>query len=363
MHTRPFNNLKVIDLSSVLAGPSVGTFFAELGARVLKFEHPVFGDVTNHWRLPSEQTPQFKSAYYASVNYGKEIRTLDLSTEHDYQHLLEELADTDILLCNFKREDYAKFRLQEKELWNLFPKLIIGKISGFGDHSDRVAYDLILQAETGFMSMNGSPESGPLKMPVALIDVLAAHQLKEGLLVALLQRDQLKCGQLVSVSLYDAAISSLANQAANYLMAGSIPARIGSLHPNIAPYGELFKTHDHRTVTFAIGSETHFQKLCGQLGCSELAIDPRFCTNQQRIKHRKELSHLLQKQVEKTTAIPLLTQLEAAHVPAAEVKDLHAVFQSPEAQAAILEERWGEQLTKRVRQIAFQHDAHPQSEN
>lgn len=260
MKKLPFQDLKIIDLSTVLAGPSVGTFFAELGARVLKIEHPQHGDVTNTWRLKQESDLSKQSAYYSSVNYKKELVKLNLRLDADYHVFIDELKDADILLMNFKKGDDQKLKVTPTELWKINPSLLIGKITGFGSDNDRIAYDLILQAETGFMSMNGTPESGPVKMPVALIDVLAAHQLKEGLLLALLQREQDK-GQLVSVSLYDAAVCSLANQASNFLMEQQIPQRIGSLHPNIAPYGEIFETKDQQLLTFAIGSDQHFENL------------------------------------------------------------------------------------------------------
>src|SRR5690606_24722143 len=158
-------------------------FFAELGAKVVKVEHPLHGDVTRSWKLPSEDENAEVSAYFSSVNYKKEYRKLDYTKAADRQEFLDLVASADILLTNFKVGDAEKFNLTTEVLQGVNPKLIHGRISGFGQDSDRVAYDLILQAESGFMSMNGTPESGPVKMPVALIDVLAAHQLKEGILV------------------------------------------------------------------------------------------------------------------------------------------------------------------------------------
>jgi crotonobetainyl-CoA:carnitine CoA-transferase CaiB-like acyl-CoA transferase len=234
--------LTVIELSTVLAGPSVGMFFAELGAKVIKIEHPTIPDVTRSWKLPYEQHDVPVSAYFSSVNYGKSYLTLNLLDTDDYSNFIELIKNADILLTNFKRGDDHKLGIETKKLQQLNKRLIIGKISGFGEESDRVAYDLILQAETGFMSMNGTTDSGPVKMPVALIDILAGHQLKEGILLALMDRQLTGKGSEVSVSLYDAAVCSLANQASNFLMTGHIAKRMGSLHPNIAPYGELFQT-------------------------------------------------------------------------------------------------------------------------
>ena len=352
MSSLPLQELKVIDLSTVLAGPSVGTFFAELGARVLKIEHPVHGDITNTWRLHSEIDQTALSAYYASVNYQKETLKLDLRRAADYQLFINELKDADIILMNFKKGDDSKLKVTAQQLWAHNPGLIIGKISGFGSENDRIAYDLILQAETGFMAMNGTPESGPVKMPVALIDVLAAHQLKEGLLLALYQR-KANQGQVVSVSLYDAAICSLANQASNYLMEGHVPQRIGSLHPNIAPYGEIFKTKDEQLLTFAIGSDQHFEKLVTFLGLTELASDVRFSTNFQRVKNRVALFEILAPVLASNNSTDICASLFELNVPVAKIKTLDEVFNEQAAQKLVKSEQSGLQLTKRVSQIAF----------
>ncbi|MEY4485979.1 MAG: hypothetical protein RL440_510 [Bacteroidota bacterium] len=356
MSKLPFQDLKVIDLSTVLAGPSVGTFFAELGARVIKIEHPKYGDVTNTWRLQQESDSSKQSAYYSSVNFLKENMALDLTIEAHYSLFETQLKDADIILMNFKKGDDVKLKVRPEDLWAINPSLIIGKITGFGSDNDRIAYDLILQAETGFMSMNGTPESGPVKMPVALIDVLAAHQLKEGLLLALLQRKQGK-GLVVSVSLYDAAICSLANQAANYLMCQQVPQRIGSLHPNIAPYGEIFQSKDEKLLTFAIGSDLHFHKLLASLDLTALQDDIQFKSNIERVKNRSALAQIIQEKVGELVAAPLLSILQELGVPAAQIQTLDQVFADPNAQELVRVEQIGSQSTKRVSQIAFKFEA------
>jgi crotonobetainyl-CoA:carnitine CoA-transferase CaiB-like acyl-CoA transferase len=348
--------LKVIELATVLAGPHVGMFFAELGSEVIKIEHPSNPDVTRSWKLPTEKQSNSVSAYFASINYKKNYIKLNLSKAEDRLELQLLLKDADVLLTNFKKGDDVKFGLTDDILKQLNPQLIIGKISGFGSESDRVAYDLILQAETGFMAMNGTPESGPVKMPVALIDVLAAHHLKEGILVALLQRMKTGKGGTVAVSLYDAAVSSLVNQASNYLMNKHIPQRIGSLHPNIAPYGELFKTQDGDLITFAIGSDAHFSKLCEILQLTELVNSPLYKTNQDRVKHRTHLSEILSKKVAEYHTIELLTKLAANLVPCAKIKNLKEVFKDKAASELIREEVIDNQKTKRVTSIAFRYE-------
>lgn len=348
-----FSDLKIIDLSTVLAGPSVGTFFAELGAEVIKIESPQFPDVTRSWKLPTENPESTISAYFSSVNYRKKYLELDFSKADQLNELMTLLEEADILLTNFKKSSEKKFGLTSEILLEKFPKLIIGKISGFGEDSDRIAYDLILQAETGFMSMNGTPESGPVKMPVALIDVLAAHQLKEGILVGLIDRISSQKGRKVSVSLYDAALSSLANQASNFLMENHIPERIGSLHPNIAPYGEIFKTKDEILVTFAIGSDQHFEKFTTLLELPELLDDLRFKTNQNRVKNRTVLAQIIQNRISLVNSALLLNGCQTNFIPAARIKNLSEVFDDNEAQTLILEEEISGKPTKRVTSIAF----------
>lgn len=347
------SKLKVIDLSTVLAGPSVGTFFAELGANVVKIEHPTHKDVTRSWKLPAEDPESNISAYFSSINYKKQYRNIDLLAEEGKNAFLEIIKDADVLITNFKTGDDEKFGIEDSFLHSINERLIIGKINGYGEESDRVAYDLILQAESGFMSMNGTEESGPVKMPVALIDVLSAHHLKEGILLALYEREQTGKGKSVSVSLYDAALSSLVNQASNYLMTGNIPKRIGSKHPNIAPYGELFETDDSAIITFAIGSNKHFEKLCTAIELEELVVDKRFSNNQSRVINRSELYKILNKKIKTVQSDQLLYQLQELNVPAGKVKNLEEVFESEDAKSLIREENIEGVPTKRVTSIAF----------
>lgn len=349
----PLEGIKVIDMSTVLAGPSVATFLAELGAHVIKIEHPNYGDVTRSWKLPSEDENSSVSAYFSSINYRKEYKKLNLADPEDRAEFLTSIVKTDILITNFKKGDDKKFGIEDNDLLALNPRLIIGKINGYGTESDRVAYDLILQAESGFMSMNGTHESGPVKMPVALIDVLAAHHLKEGILLALYEREKSGSGKSVTVSLYDAAISSLVNQASNYLMSDEIPKRIGSLHPNIAPYGELFQTTDGATITFAIGSNKHFSKLCDVLQLTELTTDERFIDNQDRVSNRSELFELLNDQIKDRSSETLLSELQSLNVPAGKVKNLKEVFEEKASNDLIREEIIDSVSTKRITSIVF----------
>jgi crotonobetainyl-CoA:carnitine CoA-transferase CaiB-like acyl-CoA transferase len=346
-----FADLEVFDLSTVLAGPSVASFFAELGAKVTKIEHPIHGDVTRTWRIPGEK--QEVTSYFSSINFRKEYITKDFTLPSDYSWLLEQLPTVDVLIMNFKSSDYLKFNLTKEKLHAINPRLIIGSISGFGDNSDRVAYDLILQAESGIMAMNGAPDGYPTKMPIAFIDVLAAHQLKEALLLALLKREKTNLGSWVSVSLYDAAVSSLVNQASAFLMNGIIPTRMGSLHPNIAPYGEIFRTKDKKLVTFAVGSDRQFQTLCKVLGCELISSNLDYSTNEDRVKNRIKLMEEMAPYILMYEAKEL-SDLALEHIiPLGIIKSLDEVFETLEAKALIREETQGITSTKRLTQLAF----------
>ena len=349
-----FKDLKVIELASVLAGPAVGMFFAELGAEVIKIENKrAGGDVTRTWRLASEDKEAPVSAYYCAINWKKEALLLNLSNEADKQQVYDLIKDADVVIANYKKTSAKKLGMDYETLQAINPTLIYANISGFGEESERVAFDVVLQAESGFMYMNGQPSSPPTKMPVALIDVLAAHQLKEGILVALLQRYKTGKGSYVSVSLLEAAVASLANQATNWLMAGHIPQQMGSLHPNIAPYGELFKSKDGKLLILSIGSNKQFQKLCECLGCLDLLEEDRYKDNVQRVKNRVSLAQALEQAFLEVDAVEILELCHQNYVPIGQVRNMKEVFEQPEATAMILEEEVQGMATKRVRTAAF----------
>jgi crotonobetainyl-CoA:carnitine CoA-transferase CaiB-like acyl-CoA transferase len=348
-----FNGLTVVEFAGVLAGPAVGNFFSELGAKVIKVENKHGGDVTRTWRQPDE-TPEGPSAYYASVNWNKHSVFLDFNNTEDHKKALDLVKEADVIITNFKKGDAEKFGLSFREIKIINSSVIYGHISGFGSQSDRLAYDLILQAETGFMSMNGQPESPPTKMPLALIDVLAAHQLKEGILCAMLkQKEQPGQAYLVEVSLYDSAVASLINQATNWLMNRNLPQRTGSLHPNIAPYGEVFTTKDGRSITLAIGNNRHFQRLCKVLKLDHLLEEDRFQVNSQRVENRGKLYEILSKTMVKWQADALLEVLQEQQVPAGEIKNLKQVFETEAARSLLLEEEQEGRRTTRPRTTVF----------
>jgi crotonobetainyl-CoA:carnitine CoA-transferase CaiB-like acyl-CoA transferase len=353
MH-KPFEDLKIIELAGVLAGPSVGYFFAELGAHVVKIENTkTNGDVTRSWKLKTENPKDEKSAYFWSVNALKESLFLDLSTANGQKTLHQLATNSDIIITNYKKGDDAKLKADYKTLKKINPAIIYASINGFGGDSPRTAYDLILQAESGFMFMNGEPNSIPTKMPVALIDLLAGHQLKEAILIALIKRYKTGKGSCISVSLFDSAIASLVNQATNWLVANHLPVASGSLHPNIAPYGELFLTKDKHYVTFAIGSNKQFEALCSVINHIGLAKDVKYSTNQNRVKNRQQLYGILNQYLSKFTYKQLADSCLKLEIPFGKIRNMKEVFELPEAKQMIREINEKNKTISIISSIAF----------
>jgi crotonobetainyl-CoA:carnitine CoA-transferase CaiB-like acyl-CoA transferase len=350
-----FKDLKIVELASVLAGPAVGMFFAELGAKVIKIENKkTGGDVTRRWRVPSENGVRDYSAYYCSVNFGKEALMLDLSEENDKKVALAVIKDADIVISNFKHASAEKMGLDYKNVSKINPSVIFAHLSGYGEGDNRPAFDVVLQAEAGFLFMCGEPDREPVKMPVALIDILAAHQLKEGILIALLNRYKTGKGALVSTSLLESAIASLANQATNYLMANHIPQRMGAQHPNIAPYGDIFYTKDAKSLVLAVGTEKQFQGLCEALEMMSLTSHPDFKTNALRVKNRVALKEILIPIFKKYTRADLLARFKTQQVPGGSIRDMAEVFEMKKAQEMILKNKMPDgNVAQRVRTVAF----------
>jgi crotonobetainyl-CoA:carnitine CoA-transferase CaiB-like acyl-CoA transferase len=351
-----FDQLKVVEFSSVLAGPAVGMFFAELGAQVIKIENKTTGgDVTRSWKLPSENPESSISAYWCSVNWGKTHLLLDLNDTLDQQKALQIVSEADIVISNFKPSAARRWGIDAESLRTRHPQLIFAQLNAYADPEDESpAFDVVLQAEAGFLFMNGEQNGPPVKMPVALIDLLAAHQLKEAVLIALWQREKTGLGATVSTSLLESALSSLANQASNYLMAGHIPQRMGSKHPNIAPYGDMYTCADGQDLVLAVGTERQFQRLCACMEMQHLLENPVFQVNTGRVRERMQLNQALQARFSAKTAAEWLAAFKQAGVPAAPIRDMKAVFEQPDAQRMILEAPGPEgQTTKRVKTIAF----------
>lgn len=333
-----FKNLKVLELASVLAGPSVGQFFAELGADVIKVENlKTGGDVTRTWRMRDEKTDD-RSAYFCSVNWGKKSIALDLSTSEGKSIVQKLATQSDIVIASYKPGDAEKLGVSYQQLSTSHPQLIYGQITGYGSDNDRVGYDAVIQAESGFIDLNGEEDGEPVKMPVALIDVLAGHQLKEGLLLALLKRDRTGEGSLVEVSLIQSAVSSLTNQATNWLVAKKLPTRQGSAHPNIAPYGESFLAQDGKRILLAVGSDRQFSDLLKILKLNDLNGNDKFSTNRSRVIHRDELTKLLAQKINQFDSKELMAKIDTHKIPAGIIQNLKEVFEMPVAKELLVKQ-------------------------
>ncbi|MFD2247007.1 CaiB/BaiF CoA transferase family protein [Pontibacter ruber] len=346
-----FEGLLVLELASVLAGPSVGQFFGELGATVIKIENAATqGDVTRRWKLETEDKASDISAYFSAANWGKKSVALDITQPAALQALYKLVAQADVVIASYKPGDAEKLGVDYTSLQQLNPRLIYGHITGYGPDDSRAGYDAVVQAESGFMYLNGESESEPTKMPVALVDVLAAHQLKEGLLTALYLRERTGKGHYITVSLMQAAVSALVNQATNYLVAGHNPQRMGSSHPNIVPYGSVFTSRDNKQLVLAVGDDRQFRRLCQILGAPELADDPAFATNAARVQNRQRINQQLKQLIAQQDREELLQQLHLQHVPAGAINTIEEVFALPQAQGMLLHR---EQVKPGVKQVAF----------
>ncbi len=350
-----FRDLTVIELSGVLAGPAVGMFFAELGARVIKIENKkTNGDITRGWKMDKEDSTAGKSAYYHSVNWNKQSLFRDLGNDTDRRDVIDLISSSDIVICNFKPGSAKKIGMDYSSLREINNELIYANITAYDSRSTKPGFDVTIQAETGWMSMNGEPEGPPLKLPVAVMDILAAHQLKEGILIALLHKMKTGEGSEVTVSLYDTAIASLANQASSWLNLGEIPQRMGSRHPNIAPYGDIFYTKDKKPVMPSIGTDVQFRNLCACLDVPEVASDTRFSTNSQRVKHRKQLIDEFDNFFSNFFSNELLERCARNEVPVSPIYNLKEVFERPESQQLILEQNEADgRISKRVKTAVF----------
>lgn len=341
-----FKDLKVVELASVLAGPLAGTFFAELGATVIKIENKsTDGDITRDWKLSTESKESPVSAYYSAANFKKESLLLDVTNRLDYKIVIKHIKDADIVISNFKPSTARKLQLAYDDLKLYNQSLIYAELTGFGRGDSRSAFDVVLQAETGFMYMNGEPESPPVKMPVALIDVLAAHHLKEAILIALLNKQRTGNGKHIEISLYDCALASLANQATNWLMESHIPKPMGTQHPNIAPYGDMYKTKDDKFLVLAIASDIRFEGLCGLLKIEVKG----YKTNLERLRSRATLNHVIGQCIRQNTSTHWASKFEVENIPYGIVKNMQEVFQDEKAKQMLLEERIEGVATIRVK--------------
>lgn len=307
--------LKVVDLSRVLGGPFCTQILGDHGAEVIKIEPPQ-GDETRGWGPPFDENGL--SAYFSGTNRNKRSISLDIRQEEGKDILLKLLAEADVMLENFKTGSLEKWGLgYEDFLSKEFPRLIHCRVTGFGadgPFGGFPGYDAVIQAWAGLISINGSPESGQVRIGIPLVDLGTGMNAVIGILMAVNERHSSGKGQSVEASLYDTGIQLQHPHAPNYLMSGNPPKLTGNSHPNIAPY-DLYETSTV-PVFLGVGNHGQFTKLCASLGEPELANDPRFANNVLRVKNRIELNDALNQLFKNQDGVAVATQLLAAGVPA-----------------------------------------------
>ena len=331
----PLAGIRVVDISTVLAGPYATMVLADLGAEVVKVEPPE-GDATRGWGPPwvgDEATSTRTAAYFLAVNRNKRSVRVDLRTPEGGDILRRLLGRADVLVENLRPGSLERLGFGESALRSLAPELIHLAITGYGTTgpaAGRPGYDFVIQATGGLMSITGDAEEDgghPTKVGVAIADVVTGLYAVVGILSAIIARG----GQRVDVSLLGSTLAVLVNQAQNAWVGGVAPGRRGNAHPNIVPY-ETFATSDGE-IAVAVGSERQWHRFCEALGLEALASDPRFGTNGARVEHRAILRPLLAERLATAPAAVWLAALDAAHVPAGPIRDVAAAFDSPEAAA------------------------------
>jgi formyl-CoA transferase len=324
----PLDGIRVLDLTRVVAGPYCSMFLGDLGAEVVKVEQPGFGDDTRGWGPPFTGG---ESAYYLCINRNKQSITLDLKSTEGVELLRQMTEVADVVIENFRPGTMERLGLGEQELRQFNPRLIYASLTGFGADgpmSDWPGYDLIVQAWGGLMSITGAPEGEPVKVGVAIVDLMAGLMLGKAITAALFARERLGLGQRIDTSLLEAEVASLINVGSNYLISGKIPSRWGNAHPNIVPY-QNFKTADGYFV-LGVASETIWRRFCPAIGRPDLTEDSRFADNAKRVENRSALIALLTEVFLSRTNQTWLKLFNDAEVPCAPVQTVDQVFQSPQ---------------------------------
>jgi crotonobetainyl-CoA:carnitine CoA-transferase CaiB-like acyl-CoA transferase len=325
------SDVVVIDLSRVLAGPYCTMILGDLGATVIKVEQPGKGDDTRHFGPPYIAG---ESAYYLGLNRNKRSITLDFSVPQDKERLLELIRTATVLVENFRPGTLEKQGLGYEALKLLNPGLIYCSISGYGStgpYASRPGYDFVAQAESGIMSVTGEIDGEPMRVGAPVGDVSAGMFGCMAILAALRVRDHTGKGQFIDISLLETTTSLLSNVSSNYLISGEEAKRYGNGHPNIVPY-QAFRTRDGYVVV-ACGNDRLYQGLCRLLGRDDLAADPRFASNPQRVRNREELVPDLQEEFLQRDTGDWLPELRAAGIPCGPINTVSQVFNDPHMQA------------------------------
>jgi crotonobetainyl-CoA:carnitine CoA-transferase CaiB-like acyl-CoA transferase len=330
-------NIRVLDLTRVLAGPWATQMLADFGAEVIKIEKPSEGDDTRGWGPPFLKNPDGSrgdAAYFQSANRGKWSVAIDMASAEGQQLIRDLAAKSDVVIENFKVGGLKKYGLDYESLKAVNPRLIYCSITGFGQdgpYANRAGYDFMIQGMSGVMSITGEKNGSPIKMGVAFSDVFAGLHAVIGILAALYHRERSGEGQFIDISLLDSQVAVLANQALNYLVGGKPPGRLGNAHPNIVPY-QTFETADGHII-MAVGTDRQYAEYCAIIGAPHLAADERFKTNRGRVENREALIPQLQPFMKKRTTAAWIEAFEAAAVPCGPINTLEEVFANPQVLA------------------------------
>jgi crotonobetainyl-CoA:carnitine CoA-transferase CaiB-like acyl-CoA transferase len=330
----PLHGLRVLELARILAGPWAGQILADLGADVIKVERKGTGDDTRSWGPPfvaAADGGHLGAAYFHSTNRGKRSIELDFESEYGRRIVKKLAARSDVLIENFKVGGLAKFGLDYASLAPDNPRLIYCSVTGFGQngpYASRAGYDLMAQGMGGYMDLTGNPDGEPMRIGVPASDLFTGVYSAVGILAALARREKTGRGGLVDTALVDSTVGTLANQALNYFVSGTVPHRIGNAHPNIVPY-QVFPVADGEVI-IASANDSQFVKVCGVLGVPELANEPAYKDNKGRLSRRAEIVGRISALTKKFTRAELLQKLEAVGVPAGPINDLEHVFSDPQ---------------------------------
>ena len=338
----PLSNIKILDLSRVLAGPWASQILADLGAEVVKIERPILGDETRSWGPPflkdNRGSDTTESAYFICANRGKKSVCADLKTLEGQRIVRELSSQSDVVIENFKVGGAKQLGLDYLSLSKRNPKLVYCSITGFGQNGPRKnqpGYDFLIQALGGLMSITGQPDglpgAGPQKVGVALTDVMTGLYAVIGIMSALHERERSGKGQWVNLSLFDVCIATLANQASNYLLGGPLPERLGNAHPNIVPYQSFVVADGEIIIT--VGNDAQFERFATEIDCPELASNARYATNSERVKNRDELIPIIQRHLIYRKKDELLEKLKNRSVPAGPINAINEVFAEPQLEA------------------------------
>ena len=335
MADAPLKGIRVIELARVLAGPWAGQVLADLGADVIKVERPGRGDDTRGWGPPfveGKGGENLSSAYYHSTNRGKRSIAIDITTPEGAK-IVRDLAGTaDVLIENFKVGGLKKYSLDHESLAVLNPRLVYCSITGFGQdgpYAPRAGYDFIIQAMAGMMSITGEPGREPQKAGVAISDIFTGLYSVIAIQAALRHVEKSGRGQYIDMALFDTQAGILGNQNLNYLVSGNAPMQMGNAHMNISPY-EVFPVKDGHII-IAVGNDGQFQHLCELLGASDLAGDPEYQTNPDRVRNRDALRQSLISYFASWTRADLLASCETHTVPAGPINTIADMFDDPQA--------------------------------